>query len=300
MSSRQRTLQSEIRFDGVGVHSGSRVEVRLLPAPANAGVTFVRTDLDTKAVIPASAKHVVETRLATTLGTLDSPHARVGTVEHLIAAVAGIGVDNLRIEIDGPEVPILDGSSAPFVSMMLEAGLVELAEARRVVVVRRPVEARDGEKRAVLLPSLDAQLHVQLAIDFDHPAIGHQQWEGVITPATFAGELAAARTFGFLRDVERLKAAGLARGGSLENAVVLDDERVLNPEGLRFSDEFVRHKVLDAVGDLALAGYPMSARLVAQRSGHELNAQLVHALLADERNYAVVPAEEAPRVRISA
>lgn len=294
MSTRQRTLRSEIQFSGVGVHSGEQVQVRLRPAAPDTGVTFHR--IDQPASIPADARHVVDTRLATTLG---KDGVAIGTVEHLIAACAGLGVDNLHVEIDGSEVPILDGSSADFVSMILDAGLVDQHVAREVVVVRRTIEVTDGEKRALLLPSVDAQLHVRYTIDFPHPAIGRQTWEGTITPTVFATELAPARTFGFLRDVERLKAAGLARGGSLDNAVVLDDDKVLNAGGLRFPDEFVRHKVLDAVGDVALAGYPMSARLVAERSGHDLNARLVEALLADPANYAIVPAEEAPRVRIA-
>lgn len=282
---RQTTLNKEISFQGVGLHTGENIALRVLPAPANTGIVFVGSE---GVRIPAEAGLVVSTFLATTLGRDD---ARISTVEHLLAALAGMGVDNAIVEVDGTELPILDGSSAPFVKKILEAGLREQREERMVLLVRRPFSVRDGMKEATFWPA--PGFRVSYSIDFAHPAIGEQRWDGVIAPGIFARDLAPARTFGFLKDVEQLQASGLARGGSLENAVVLDETRVLNPEGLRFPDEFVRHKVLDAVGDLALAGRPIVGHLVAHRAGHDLNQRLVREMLSDAANFELCSATDA-------
>ncbi len=260
--------------------------MRLLPAPANTGIVFHQGADAVR--IPARAENVVSTVLATTLGLEGQ---RISTVEHVVAALAGLGLDNAFIAVEGSELPIVDGSCRPFVERILEDGVLEQRAERWVQVVRRPFTVRDGVKEATLWPA--PTFRISYSIDFAHPAIGEQRWNGVVSPAVFAREIAPARTFGFLRDVERLKAAGLALGGSLENAVVLDDERVLNPGGLRFADEFVRHKVLDAIGDLALAGHPIVGHLVAHRSGHDLNQRLVRELLADPANVEICSATEA-------
>lgn len=282
----QTTLAKDLVFEGVGLHSGERITLRVTAAPANTGIEFV---VGPDAVrIPALAGHVVSTFLATTLGIGD---ARVSTVEHLLAALSGLGVDNARILVSGSELPIVDGSSAPFVRSILEVGLRELRAEREVFVVRRPFTIRDGVKEASFWPS--PSFRISYSIEFAHPAIGEQRWDGVVTPHVFARDLAPSRTFGFLKDVEMMKASGLALGGSLDNAVVLDDSRVINPEGLRFADEFVRHKVLDAIGDLALAGRPIVGHLVAHRAGHDLNQRLVKELLSDEANLEICTAREA-------
>jgi UDP-3-O-[3-hydroxymyristoyl] N-acetylglucosamine deacetylase len=281
---RQTTLRKAISFDGVGLHTGDRIEVRVSPAPTDAGIVFLADGVR----IPARTENVVSTIMATTLG---KDGAVVSTVEHLLAAIAGMGIDNAIVETNGSEVPIADGSSRPFVERIQEAGVQELAHERAVILVRRPFSVRDGLKEATFWPA--PAFRVSYSIDFAHPAIGEQRWDGVVGPGVFARELAAARTIGFLKDVEMLQASGLARGGSLENAVVLDDTRVLNPEGLRMPDEFVRHKVLDAIGDFALAGRPIVGHLVAHRSGHDLNQRCVRELLSDSANYEICSASDA-------
>jgi UDP-3-O-[3-hydroxymyristoyl] N-acetylglucosamine deacetylase len=264
---------------GVGVHSGAHVRLALLPAPVDTGIVFVRADLrGIDNSIRAHADCVGETRNATTLRNKSG--IEIATVEHLLSACAGLGVDNLLIEVDGPELPILDGSSAPFVQVLLNAGLKVQGGLQRVIQILEPIEVRMGPKSAALLPAggFDG-LDLDVTIRFADKAIGVQRRRVQLTPQTFLSEIADARTFGFLSDVERLRAAGLGRGASMANAVVVDEGRVVNPEGLRFDDEFVRHKLLDAVGDLALAGAPICGRFVADQPGHALNARLVRALL---------------------
>ena len=229
---------------------------------------------DRKVSIEATSANVVDTRLATVIANGD---ARVSTVEHLLAALAAYGVDNLHIDIDGPEVPIMDGSSAPFVSVIEEAGLTRHSTSRKILAIRKPVTVIDGEKRVSIIPSRFFRITFDIA--FQHPCIALQKRSVKVTPSSFRKDLAPARTFGFLKDVEMLKAAGLARGGSLENAIVVDDEKILNPEGLRFQDEFVRHKILDAIGDLSLIGYPILGHVRAFKAGHEVNHLLVEKIL---------------------
>lgn len=277
----QRSLKSAISCVGVGLHSGRRVHVTLRPADPGHGIVLRRIDLGRD--IPARFDRVVDTRLSTVLGHEHWASARVGTVEHLLAAFAGCGVDNALVELDGPEVPILDGSAAPFVFLIDCAGVVDQPASRRVIDVLRPVRVGSGEAYAELHPATPRTrgLEMALSIDFAATAIGRQALSLHLTPATFRHQLAKARTFGLLEEVEAMQAAGLALGGSLDNAVVVDGERVLNPGGLHMPDEFVRHKLTDAVGDLALAGAALRGRFVAHRSGHALNNALLRALFAD-------------------
>ena len=247
------------------------------PAAANTGIRFRRTDLGTQSDILARGDHVTEVQLGTTLTNEDG--ASVATVEHFLAACAGMGLDNLLVEIDGPEVPIMDGSSAVFCELFHNAGLIEQTALRRRIRILETVEVRDGVKWARLSPSKDTVLTLKAKIEFETKAIGTQQMSMRLMPGLFARDIAFARTFGFARDVETLKAMGLARGGSLDNAVVIDGDDIVNPEGLRSDDEFIRHKLLDAVGDLMLAGAPIAGYYEARQPGHAMNNKLVRALL---------------------
>jgi UDP-3-O-[3-hydroxymyristoyl] N-acetylglucosamine deacetylase len=271
----QCSLKAAIGCVGVGLHSGRRVRLTFQPAPVDHGIVFHRTDLGTE--IPARFDRVVDTRLCT---VLEQDGARVGTVEHVMAALFGCGIDNARIEIDGPEPPIFDGSAAQFVFLLDCAGKVAQEAPRRVVEVLRPVRVSDGDGFAELRPGANG-LEMALSIDFAAAAIGRQALSLRLTPQSFRHELARARTFTLAEDIDQLRATGLAQGGSLENAVVVDQARVLNPAGLRVPDEFVRHKLLDAVGDLALAGPSLAGRFIAHRSGHSLNNRLLRALFAE-------------------
>jgi len=288
---RQRTLKASIGCVGVGLHSGLRVNITLQPAPPDHGIIFRRTDLGID--IPARFDHVVDTRLATVLG-LDGASARIGTVEHLMAALAGSAIDNVLVEVDGPEPPILDGSAAPFVFLLDCAGTVEQSAPRPVIEVRRPVRVSDGAGFVELRPARpgDTGLDMALSIEFDAPAIGRQAYSLGLTPESFRQELAHARTFGLAEEIDQMRAAGFAQGGSLDNAVVVDQARVLNPAGLRMPDEFARHKLLDAVGDLALVGAELCGRFTAHRSGHALNNRLLHALFSDAAAWRVIAAEQ--------
>jgi len=281
----QRTIVESVSTRGVGLHSGAQVTLTLRPAPPDHGIVFQRVDVPGSPSIPATAAQVVDTSFATTLG---KDGIRVATVEHLLAALSGLGIDNLRIELDGPEVPILDGSAGPFVYLVNSAGVRVQDAPKSFLVIKRPVFLREGDKEAWLGPS--NRLHIDCAIDFHHPLVPGQSLSLDFSGRSFSRELARARTFGFLKDVERLKAAGLARGGSLENAIVVDEFSVLNPEGLRYPDEFVRHKALDALGDLALFGHPVIGHLRVSKSGHSLHHRLVARVLADETQFAVVRA----------
>jgi UDP-3-O-[3-hydroxymyristoyl] N-acetylglucosamine deacetylase len=255
------------------------VELALRPASAGTGIQFVRTDLASPMRFPGRAEWIVDTTLATTLGNGD---ARLSTVEHLLAALRGMGVDNCTVEVSGPELPVMDGSAAPFVYLVREAGLKSQRRMRRRLVIRRPVEVRDGNRFVRVVPSRDFKLSV--LIDYPHPAIGRHVLESVrLSPSFFAREIAPARTFGFLSDVQKLQSVGLACGGSLQNAIVLDDQGVLNREGLRFPDEFVRHKLLDLFGDLSLLGVPIQAHVKAERSGHALHRALLAEIRANPR-----------------
>lgn len=293
----QRTLRRTIETTGIGLHSGEKVHLVLKPAPEGSGVVFVRSDLEGGVELPARADLVVDTALATSIGVEHPVHGevRVGTVEHLLSAIYGLGIDNLRVEVDGPEIPIMDGSAAPFVFLLQSAGVRVQSRYKRFLKVLRPVEVSEGDKRARLEPS--AGFQVRCAIDFDHPLIGTQTFSFDFSDREYYREICRARTFGFLREVELMKSMGLARGGSLDNAIVVDEFSIMNPDGLRFADEFVRHKVLDTLGDLALLGAPVLGTLSSMRSGHALNNKLARAVLADPSCYELVeitpPATEA-------
>ena len=271
----QKTLKNKITLTGIGVHSGREATITIRPADAGTGIIFHRVDLVLPVSIEATAANVVNTRLNTTIG---KNGAVVSTVEHLMAALRCFGVDNAHVDIDGPEVPIMDGSAAPFVEAVRAAGVTTLARPKKYLVVKKPVTVTEGEKKVTIIPS--RFFKVSFDMQFGHPAVASQFRSMTLVEDEFAAEFAPARTFGFLAEVETLKANGLARGGSLDNAVVIGDTGVLNPGGLRFDDEFVRHKILDTVGDLSLAGYPILGHVKATRSGHDMNHRLVKELLA--------------------
>jgi UDP-3-O-[3-hydroxymyristoyl] N-acetylglucosamine deacetylase len=284
----RRTLRREVACTGIGLHSGKPVRLRLLPAPAEHGIRFVRIDVGVE--IPATLAHIGGQDHATTL-TLGG--VSIGTVEHLLAALFALGVDDVRVEVDGPEVPILDGSGAPFVILLHEAGLRPLAVPRALLKVLAPVEVGHRGKGARLVPA--DHFEVSYSIGFDHPLLRHQALSLRLTPRSFTDAIAPARTFGFLREVEMLRKSGLALGGSLENAVVIGETGVLNNK-LRFEDEFVRHKILDAVGDLALLGRPLVGRLEATRAGHALHAAVAQKLLATPGAFELVAPAAPERV----
>ena len=273
----QQTISHPVVCAGVGVHSGARARIVMKPAAAGTGIRFRRMDIEGCEDIIARGDFVTEVQLGTTL--TNEAGQSVATVEHLLAACAGVGVDNLIIEIDGPEVPIMDGSSSVYCELMMAAGLREQRALRRRIRILEEVEVTDGIKTARLSPSADNYLSIHAKIEFESRAIGTQQMSLRMLPGMFARDIAFARTFGFAQDVEKLKSMGLARGGSLDNAVVLDGDSIVNPEGLRASDEFVRHKILDAVGDLMLAGAPIAGVYEARQPGHALNNKLVRALI---------------------
>ena len=289
---RQHTLKASISCSGVGLHSGARVTMTLHPAEPDTGIRFRRTDIaGDGAVVPALWSSVCDTRLNTCLA--DEHGHQVRTVEHLMAALAGTGIDNALIEISGPEVPAMDGSAAPFLFLVECAGVVEQSQPRRAIKVLRRIVVRDGEKVAELLPGTG--FSVEVGIEFDASAIRRQRATLVMSGGAFKNEIGRARSFGFEQEVSALRAAGLALGGSLDNAIVIssDGRRVLNEEGLRFEDEFVRHKILDAVGDLSLAGGPLVGHFRGTRCGHALNNQLLRALFADDKAWMSVPMEPA-------
>jgi UDP-3-O-[3-hydroxymyristoyl] N-acetylglucosamine deacetylase len=281
----QTTLAGDAEIVGVGIHGGLPARATIRPAPAGHGVVFVRSDLPGRPAIAALAGNVRDTRLATVLGD-DAGAATVSTVEHLMAALFGLGVDNALVEIDGPEVPIGDGSSADFVAAIDTAGVATLDAPRRRLELLEPVEIAQPGKRVALVPADQFELDVEIV--FDAGAIGRQTLALAVDAAAFRAEIAAARTFGFIAEVEQLRAAGLGRGASLENTIVVDGDAVMNPETMQRPDDFVRHKALDALGDLALAGHPLLARYEASCAGHALNNQLVRALLARPQAWRLI------------
>ena len=277
---RQTTLRDQVALSGVGVHSGLPVTLTLHPADAGTGIRFIRTGLEGRREreIRADMRAVTATEFATVLGDASGP--LVSTAEHVLAALRGLGVDNAVVEIDGPEAPIMDGSAGPFVAAIDQVGIETLDEPRRYIRVLKPVRVAIGDAYGELRPYARG-FRVEAEIEFDHPLIGRQALALDIEPDTFRREIARARTFGFMRDVAKLWSAGYALGASLENTLVVTENRVLNPEGLRFPDEFVRHKVLDAIGDLALAGAPLLGAYRSVRGGHKLNYAVLSALMAD-------------------
>lgn len=286
---KQRTLKNVIRATGVGVHTGEKVFLTLRPAPANTGILFRRVDCNPPVEIPAKAEYVGDTSFCT---TLVKDGVRVGTVEHLLSAMAGLGIDNAIIELSAPEVPIMDGSSGPFVFLIQSAGIKEQNAPKRFIKIKKAVEVRDGDKWARIEP-FDG-FKVSFTIDFDHPVFrnGGQKSTLDFTSMAYIKQVSRARTFGFLSDFEWLRAKNLASGASLDNAIVLDEYKVLNEDGLRYDDEFVRHKVLDAIGDLYLLGYGLIGSFHGVKSGHTLNNKLIRALLAEEKAYEIVNFED--------
>lgn len=284
-SAYQHTLKNTVTVTGVGVHSGASATLTIKPAAANAGITFIRTDITTgDNVIPARWDHVTDTRLCTVIA--NKAGASVSTIEHVMSALAAMGVDNAEIEIDGPETPIMDGSAAAFVSAIDSVGLQQQNVARRVLVVKKTVTLKDGDKEIVLTPADGSYFGFE--IEFGSAAIGRQKYTCQMRGKAFAKEIAAARTFGFLHEVEALRKMGLARGGSLDNAIVVDGDNVMNPDGLRFKNEFVRHKILDAVGDLYLAGATLHGHYHGVKAGHAMNNRILHTLFADPSAFAFV------------
>ena len=279
----QRTLKKEIIFSNIGLHTGRKVNMHIKPAPVNAGIVFIRKDLPDAQPICAKFNNVSDTTLATTLG---NNGATVATVEHILSAFSGMGVDNALVELDSFEVPIMDGSALPFVNMLKEVGARIQGKTKKLLVIRKPVSVSEGDGKAVLLPA--DEFKITYEIDFPHAVIGKQSYSMTFSDEKYEKEICAARTFGFLHEVEYLQAKGLALGGSLKNAIVLNGEKIINKEGLRFPDEFVKHKILDAIGDLFLLGMPIIGHFVAHKSGHRLNNLLLRELMSKTDNWEIV------------
>lgn len=285
---RQRTLNNTIRATGVGLHTGEKVYLTLRPAPINTGIVFRRTDLDPAVEIQALANNVGDTTLSTTLVKGD---VRVSTVEHLLSAMAGLGIDNAIIDVTAAEVPIMDGSAGPFVFLIQSAGIVEQSAAKKFIRIRQPVHVQQDDKTASFKPFNGFK--VTFAIDFDHPVFRHRNLKATVdfSSTSFVKEVSRARTFGFMHEIEYLRSKGLARGGSMNNAIVVDKDHVLNEDGLRYDDEFVKHKVLDAIGDLYLLGNSLIGEFEAYKSGHALNNALLRELLSRRDAWEVVTFE---------
>jgi UDP-3-O-[3-hydroxymyristoyl] N-acetylglucosamine deacetylase len=290
---RQTTLRDQVSVSGVGVHSGLPATLTLHPADANTGIVFTRSDCDCTREVLADYRAVTATELATVLG--DAQGALVSTAEHILAALRGLGIDNAVVELDGPEAPIMDGSAAAFVAAIDQAGITTLSARRRYIQVLKPIRVAKGESYGELAPYSQG-FRVDIEINFDNRFIGRQTLAADVDADTFRRELSRARTFGFMRDVSRLWSAGFALGASFENTLVVSEDRVLSPEGLRFPDEFVRHKALDAVGDLALAGAPLLGCYASVRGGHRLNHAVLVALMSDKSAWTYVEAETPRRV----
>ncbi|MFI5296144.1 MAG: UDP-3-O-acyl-N-acetylglucosamine deacetylase [Thermodesulfovibrionales bacterium] len=269
----QRTIKNEVSFEGIGLHTGRYARVTLKPASRDNGITFIRSDKNT--VIKADVGSVIDTAFATTIG---QDGAKIRTVEHIMAALAGLGIDNIFVDVNGPEIPILDGSSTELISIILKAGIAKQGKKRPYLRIKRPVIFDDGNSKVAALP-YDGR-RITYSIFFNHYGFGEQRLSIEINEETFAREIAPARTFGFLKDIEYLRTNGLAKGGSLENAIILGENGVLNSSGLRFKDEFVRHKVLDSIGDLAILGFPIYGHIIANKSGHSTNIKFLKKLLA--------------------
>lgn len=294
---KQRTLKRIVQATGVGLHTGKKVTLTMRPAPANTGVIYRRTDLNPPVDFPADAKSVRDTMLCTCLVNEDDVH--ISTVEHLNAALAGLGIDNIVIEVDAPEIPIMDGSAAPFVFLLLDAGIEELRTAKKFIRIKETVRVEDGDKWAEMRPYNGFKL--DFTIDFNHPAIdaSTQRYKLDFSAESFMSQISRARTFGFMRDIEYLQSKGLCLGGSFDCAIVVDDYRVLNDDGLRFEDEFVRHKMLDAIGDLFMCGYNIIGEFTAFKSGHALNNKLLQAVLAKESAWEFVTFEDEAKMPVA-
>lgn len=293
---RQRTLKNTIRATGVGLHSGQKVYLTLKPAPVDSGIVFCRTDLDPAVEIPARAENVGETLLST---TLVKDGVKVATVEHLLSAMAGLGIDNCRVELSAEEVPIMDGSAGPFVFLIQSAGIEEQSAAKKFIQITKEVTIEEDGKKATFLPF--EGFKVGFTIDFDHPVFKNRSQVASIdfSSTSFVKEVSRARTFGFMRDIERLRSMNLALGGSVDNAIVVDEYKVLNEDGLRYEDEFVKHKILDAIGDLYLLGNSLIGEFKGHKSGHDLNNKLLHKLIETPDAWQVRTFENADAAPIS-
>ena len=283
MDLRQRTVAEEISCTGIGLHSGKKVRLTIKPAPPNSGITFERVDISPGCSVKASFDNVVETNMATTIGFNGYS---VSTIEHIMAAFFGMGIDNVLVQIDGGEIPIMDGSSAPFIFLLKNAGITIQNNYKTFLLVKKSVKVKDGNRFVYLSPA--NELKITYKIDFNHPLIKDQTYEISFSQSTFVNEISRARTFGFLRDVQTLRNNGLAKGGSLDNAIVVDEFRVLNEDGLRYKNEFVRHKLLDFIGDLAILGCVPIGHFVVERSGHSLNQKLLKQFMAQEKCWEVI------------
>ncbi len=283
----QRTIKNEVSFEGIGLHTGRHSKVVLKPASRDTGITFIRSDKNT--VIKAHVGSVIDTAFATTIG---QDGAKIRTVEHIMAALAGLGIDNIVIEVAGPEIPILDGSSTELINILLRAGIAKQGKKRPYLRIRRPIIFDDGNAKVAALP-YDGR-RITYSIYFNHYGFGEQRLSLEINEESFAREIAPARTFGFLKDIEYLRTNGLAKGGSLDNAIILGENGVLNSSGLRFKDEFVRHKVLDSIGDLAILGFPIYGHIIANRSGHSANIKFLKKLLAFPEAWDLILEEPIP------
>lgn len=292
----QRTLESAICCTGTGLHSGREVSLTLRPAAPDTGIVFIRKDLPEPVRIKAEMKAVSASTFAT---TLENRGVSIATVEHVLAAISGLDIDNVIIEVNAPEVPIMDGSAAPFVSLILEVGLAEQNQPRKYVVIRKPMRIVEGESWIEVCPSPSKNLRISCTVDFDHPVISEQFYEVSLPGRTFEEEISPARTFGFLSDVAELRSRGYAQGGSLENAIVVDDFGVLNEGGLRFPDEFVRHKILDLIGDFSLLGHPLICHVKTYKSGHAMNHNLVRELLSREECWEMTELAESGMQKVS-
>ena len=293
---RQRTLKNIIRATGVGLHTGKKVYLTLKPAPVDTGIIFIRTDLENQVEVPARPENVSDTRLST---TLERDGIKISTVEHLMSAFAGLGIDNAFVELSAPEVPIMDGSAGPFVFLLQSAGISEQNKLKQFIRIKRPCVVQDDDKWVKFEPFNGFK--VSFAIDFDHPIFKSSTQTASVDFSTtsFVKEVSRARTFGFMDDLEALRNAGLAQGGSFDNAIVMDSFHILNDDGLRYEDEFVKHKVLDAIGDLYLLGHPLIGEFSANKSGHALNNRLLRQLIADETAWELVTFEDEAEVPIS-
>ena len=283
MDYKQRTLMHEVGCTGIGLHTGEKVKINLRPAPANSGIKFVRTDLKGRPEVEVRFDNVFDTTLATTIGTNG---CKVSTIEHLMAAFFGLGIDNAVVELDGPEVPIMDGSAAPFVFLIKSGDVREQKSPKQFIVIKKPFKVDDGNRSVCIYPS--KELKITYMIDFQHPLLRNQEYELTFSGRDFVREISTARTFGFMKDVETLKKNGFARGGSLDNAVVIDDFRIINEDGLRFDDDFVRHKILDFIGDISIVGSPIIGHFVVKKSGHFLNQHMLRKLMESKKHWKVM------------
>ena len=291
----QRTIKNEVSFEGIGLHTGRHAKVTMKPASRDTGITFVRSDKNT--VIKAHVGSVIDTAFATTIG---QDGAKIRTVEHIMAALAGLGIDNVVIDVNGPEIPILDGSSTELISIVLHAGIAKQGKKRPYLRIRKPIIFDDGNSKIAALP-YDGR-RITYSIFFNHYGFGEQRLSLEIDEETFAREIAPARTFGFLKDIEYLRTNGLAKGGSLDNAIILGENGVLNSSGLRFKDEFVRHKVLDSIGDFAILGFPIYGHIIASKSGHSSNIKFLKKLLAFPEAWDLIleePVQLSPLLQIN-